>query len=113
MDINAEKVVYLAGGITGTTNYKEHFDSGEKLLREKGYVVLNPTCLPTDLPYESYFPINFAMIEVSDIVVFLSGWEKSRGAVLERERCIALGKQTKSEEWIIWAPKIDRHGGIT
>ena len=73
-------VVYIAGQITGTQDYKERFLKAEQRLREKGNIVLNPTVLPVGMPYKSYFPICFAMIDTAEKMYFLRGWEKSRGA---------------------------------
>ena len=73
-------VIYIAGQITGTQDYKERFSQAEQLLRSEGHIVLNPTVLPAGMLYESYFPICFAMIDAAEKMYFLRGWEKSRGA---------------------------------
>ena len=73
-------VVYIAGQITGTQDYKDRFSKAEQRLRAEGHIVLNPTVLPVGMPYESYFPICFAMIDTADKIYFLRGWEKSQGA---------------------------------
>lgn len=64
--------IYLAGAITNNPNYKEDFRCAERKIRDLNHIVLNPTCLPDDLPYHDYFPICFAMIDVADAVVILS-----------------------------------------
>ena len=37
--------IYIAGKITGDKNYKEKFDTVEKLLASKGHSVMNPAQL--------------------------------------------------------------------
>lgn len=76
-------VVYIAGPITGIPDYKEKFSKAEQRLKAEGNIVLNPTVLPAGMPYESYFPICFAMIDAAEKMYFLHGWEKSQGARFE------------------------------
>ena len=39
-------IIYIAGPITGVTDYKEKFDQAEHQLTELGHKVLNPATLP-------------------------------------------------------------------
>ena len=91
-------VVYIAGPITGTRDYKERFLKAEQRLRAEGQIVLNPAALPAGMPYESYFPICFSMIDVSEQVYFLRGWEKSRGARDEFGHATSKRKGIRFEE---------------
>lgn len=90
-------VVYIAGPISGTADYKERFSNAENQLKDAGYTVLSPTSLPDDLPYESYFPICFAMIDVSERLYFLKGWEKSHGARMEFTHAMKKSKAVMFE----------------
>ena len=85
--------IYIAGQMTGIEdfNYRK-FNRTEKWLRELGYIVLNPACLPQDLDYEDYLPINFAMIDSCDAIYMLDSWEYSPGAKQEFERAKDGGK---------------------
>lgn len=89
-------IVYIAGPITGHADYKQQFFEAEQRLRAQGHVVLNPAALPVGMPYEKYFPICFAMIDVSETVYFLRGWEKSTGA---RDELVYALKQRKGMQF--------------
>ena len=75
--------IYLAGSITDDPNYKNKFDEAEEYLKSLGYTVLNPTVLPEGMPYEDYFPICFAMIDVADCMVVIDGIGTSNGVKME------------------------------
>ena len=95
--------VYIAGGITGVENYKARFAAAKRMLLRKGEdrlnsvaryygtpradSVLNPAELPEDLPDSVYMDVCLALINKADLVVFLPGWEQSRGASLEMQYC--------------------------
>lgn len=101
-------MVYIAGGIPGDENYKERCSAAKRmLLREeedrldstawyygspRADTVLNPAELPEDWPGRVYMDVCLAMIRTADLVVFLPGWEQSRGASLEMQYCRYQGK---------------------
>ena len=80
-------VVYLSGPITDVPNYWEAFEKAEDFLTSLGWIVLSPAKHPKGLTNEQYMRIDFAMIDVADVVLFLPGWEDSRGAMLEMQYC--------------------------
>lgn len=85
---------YIAGKITGDTEYQEKFGRAQRLLEEEGFVVLNPAVMAEGMRPADYMRICFAMMDSADIVAFLPDWIKSRGAGLEHEWCQYVGKQT-------------------
>lgn len=85
-------VVYLSGPITGVPNYWEAFEKVEDQLTSLGWVVLSPAKHPQGLTNEQYMRIDFAMIDVADVVLFLPGSDESKGAVLEHHYCDYTGK---------------------
>lgn len=86
--------IYISGPITGTTDYMERFEKAEKLLKSKGYSVVNPAKvnaqLPEDTTYEEYMKMSFTMLDMCQYIYMLHGWHKSTGA--NRELGYAIGK---------------------
>ena len=87
--------IYIAGKITGNENYREEFEKAQAELAKDGHIVLNPAVLPEGLTKGEYMRICFAMIDVADEVVFLSGWQDSEGAMLETDYCLYINKPTE------------------
>lgn len=114
--------VYVAGGITGVEDYKARFAAAKRMLLRRGEdreisteyyygtpradAVLSPAELPEDWPGNVYMDVCLAMIRAADLVVFLPGWEQSRGASLEMQYCRYQGKpvymieQEEIEGWM-------------
>lgn len=94
--------VFISGKMTGEPNYnrEKFFEVEEELKQEDLFIVLNPAVLPDGLKHEEYMSICYAMIDVCDMVVMLSGWEHSKGAMMERGYAIANNKAVN--EWKEW-----------
>lgn len=88
----SKKSVYIAGPITGVTKYWEAFEAADDELHGLGFVVISPARLPLGLRNEQYARINLASIDAVDVVLFLPGWQKSKGATLEKAYCDYIGK---------------------
>lgn len=79
-----QKIIYIAGPMRGYPNYNtQAFNDMEKILRELGYLVINPSILPKDLPEQHYMPICLAMVRECDAVLMLDGYLNSSGAMVE------------------------------
>lgn len=88
------KKVYIAGKITGDSEYREKFRKAQRELEAEGFIVLNPAELPEGMQPSDYMRICFAMMDCADIVAFLPDYSQSRGARLEFDWCQYTGKQT-------------------
>lgn len=79
-------IIYLAGKMTGLPDWgREQFHEAERILTERGHIVLNPACLPIGLKHENYMQIGLAMLQAADAIMMLDGWRDSDGAHLELE----------------------------
>lgn len=102
--------VFISGGITDVPDFKEKFKSAEKHLRELGFNVINPSGLQDnvtvgDFTHYDYMNICVALLELSDCVYFLDGWENSDGSNNEFEYAgkMDIPRITQDEERIMGA----------
>ena len=93
-------VIYIAGKMRGLEDLgREKFYEAEKILRAKGWKVLNPARLPDDLPGECYMPICLAMLREADSVAMLDNWRESAGAQIEYRYADEIGKAIYDMKW--------------
>ena len=90
--------IYIAGKITGDSNYQQKFMNARQDLEKRGYIVISPAVLPEGMTPGDYMKICFAMIDVADAVAFLPDWKDSAGARLEMEYCKYIGKEIRYQQ---------------
>ena len=78
--------IYIAGKIAGDRRYRAKFREAAKALEAAGHVVLNPATLPDGLTDGDYMRIALAMLEASDLAVFLPDYRESRGCIRKPHR---------------------------
>lgn len=89
------KKIYVSGKITGR-DFQEalkHFSDATKMLREKGYEVINPMELEHnhDQSWENFMRVDLKGMLECDSLYMLSGWAESRGARVEWNLAKDLG----------------------
>ena len=78
--------IYIAGKITGDSNYQQKFMNARQDLEKRGHIVISPAVLPEGMTPKDYMKICFAMIDVADAVAFLPDWKDSAGARQQRTK---------------------------
>ena len=98
--------IYIAGPMTGKPNWNaEAFAEAEQWYSDQGHTVLNPASHtprvnPESITHEQYMKIALAMVDAVDLVVFLDGWEHSKGAQMEYDHAIRTGKMVDyASDW--------------
>lgn len=94
-----KKRIYIAGPMSGLPDEnRPEFHAYAQLMREYGYVVLNPATLPAGLTQDQYMDICTAMVRAADEVHLLPGWENSAGAKVEYHYALKRGLHTQEAE---------------
>ena len=97
-------VVYISGKISGREKeeYMKQFADAEKKLTEQGYTVINPARVNAEMPestsYQVYMNMSKTMLEASDIIYMLKGWNLSNGANTELQWALDRGMMIMFEE---------------
>ncbi|ENC6657645.1 DUF4406 domain-containing protein [Aeromonas hydrophila] len=92
--MSKQKRAYIAGPVTGIPDDNHQAFSVEAHKAERhGFIVFNPTILPKGLAHHEYMAVCLPMVAMSDVVIMLPGWQNSRGAKLEHEYALCLGKE--------------------
>ena len=106
MNHDRTKVVYLAGPMRGYAQWNfPAFDLNRDYLVEHGFTVISPADLDRNVGFDSLdsssvftesdfqdaMRRDYAALLRCDSIAFLNGWEKSRGANLERQFAEKLG----------------------
>ena len=89
---------YLSGKVTDNPNYMSEFAFVEEKIKDKfkDPEIVNPAKILESvnevLTYDECMDICFKLVSMSDVVVMIDGWEKSKGACMEYGYAMAKGK---------------------
>lgn len=112
----ARQRIYISGGITGVPRrvYRLHFAEAEKLLRGKGWEVVNPTdleptgdctCLGKEMGnhlWSCYMKRDIHELTTCHAIYMLNEWQSSHGARFEHQVAAACGLALLYEERSRW-----------
>lgn len=89
-----KKRIYISGKISGDEeNFAQKFAAKEKELTEQGYLVFNPVKHPDMFTWEQFLELDLLALKFCDSVYFLNDWKDSRGAKIEYDEAVKLGKE--------------------
>ena len=87
------KKIYLSGKISGDPDFKEKFALKEKELTEQGHLVFNPALHPDMFTWEQFMELDLKALGNCDAIYLLEDWKDSRGAKIEYDEAVKLGKE--------------------
>ena len=86
------KKIYISGAVTSDPDFRCKFERAEELLREKGYIPVNPVKTEVEgKEWEYYLKKDLKKLLKCDGIYILSDWHNSKGARLEIQVALDLG----------------------
>lgn len=112
IDKDRRNVVYIAGPITGTSDYMERFKRAEHDLKSHGFIPVNPTIVSEPMvaancEYEEFMNVTHQLLRICGAIYLLNGWEKSKGTLRELEYALENDYEVYCEaSWFFQDPTI-------
>jgi len=84
--------IYIAGPMTGLPHFnRPAFQQAAINLSFEKHVPLNPAILPDGLTEADYMAVGITMLQRTDAIFLLTGWQFSAGARAEHALALKLG----------------------
>lgn len=97
--------LYISGPMTGIRDFnRPAFHAAAETLTARGYSVWSPADLPEGWTWEEYMAVCTQAVWRCDGLAMLPGWLTSRGANIERNLALDLGKPVKALD--MWSSRI-------
>lgn len=96
------QIVFLSGKINGNDNYKSDFDKAEEFLNKNGYTVVNPARIDEVswvLTEEYFAKVCYTLIDISEAIFMVSGWQNSKEANAQLTYAKSLGKKVMYQDY--------------
>lgn len=89
LQLSPEDSVYIAGPMTGKPllNFPAFYSFAGLIENLFGSKVFNPARHPMGLTFDEYIQLDIQDLQKCNKAIFLNGWRKSKGALIEREFC--------------------------
>ncbi len=90
-------IVYIAGPISGTTDYMERFKNAEEAIKRMYKCFpINPTIvsevmIAAECTYEQFMNVTNSLLKCCNAIYLLEGWQHSSGAVAELKYALDNG----------------------
>ena len=84
--------IYLSGPMTGLPDFnRPEFNRVAAILRAQGHCVFNPAETDEYEPRQSFAEYTRFICLEADMIILLSGWQKSKGAMVELKLAEYIG----------------------
>ena len=90
--------VYIAGRVSGLSNWKDYFKKAEVFITYNGGFPVSPRILPPYMSQQAYMDICFSLVRKCNVVLILKNWKDSLGAVAEHAYAIKIERTVLYEE---------------
>lgn len=87
-----KETIFISGSISGDPDYVPKFKRAEKILKRKGFIVMNPAILPYGFGWGAYMKITLPMLDACENIWMLEDWRCSEGAIMEHDWAKKTGK---------------------